>query len=359
MFRRVIVIASALLTLASITAAQSTSGSAVITGVSTAGTGYATYTANSSGGYDGDVGRWDTPYTGHDPSLEPSGTDTLYIDIDVNAGGTLLFDYSFETYDAGIYDWLDLSLETPMGTQWVVQNYGKPGSLYGTYWSSPPISIALPLDPYANQHVRLAVSVRQDGYGDQTVTHIRNLTLGDCSSSSTSTTPSMMHTAVLAAAPACKPCSVQPLAQITDPDALAFENGKKVDLDHLTTEMMASVDCFIESVTGEGGTISITSAWRPVAYQEHLRETWDKWDALKSNTAAECQKLKQTIGAHFASHGLLLSQQPSINSKHTQGLAIDANVALPAGVDGDALAGLCSLSRPKPKNDPVHYTFTP
>lgn len=285
--------------------------------------------------------------------MEPAGLDYYYVDIAVGDGGVLRFDYALETWDAGIWDWMDIYLETPTGTLTLIDHLGKPGSQYGTYWSSPPIAYMQPLGEWIDQNVRLVVSVRHDGWGDQTAGRIRNLVVEGCSSP-----PDMLTSLAVdaqQAAQACAPCNVGPISPMTDPEALAMEGGQSVNMDGLTPEMLVSVECFIEQLSGGGGSISITSAYRPPAYQAHLREVWEKREALKDNTEQACAQRKQQVLAHFAQHGLLPSQKPALTSKHTQGLAIDANVVVPAGVNRDQLALGCSLFRPVKVKDPVHY----
>lgn len=155
--------------------------------------------------------------------------------------------------------------------------------------------------------------------------------------------------------PAQKKCSVAPLTEITDADAIAFEKGNQIDTDRLTEKMKTALACFRGKVKDAGGTFTLTSAYRPPAYQAHLKEIWNKWMALKNNSQEACKTIKQKVKAEFSKHGLLPSQEPAAISKHTQGLAIDAKVTLPKKVYRDVLADQCGLVRNVPKKDPVHY----
>src|SRR5215207_1152942 len=75
---------------------------AAITGVSTGGVGYAAYQQTGTV-VTGTIGRWDAAYPGHqEGDLEPLGFSYLYIDVDVNDGGLVNFEYILNTYDAGI-----------------------------------------------------------------------------------------------------------------------------------------------------------------------------------------------------------------------------------------------------------------
>ncbi|WYD79777.1 MAG: hypothetical protein V8K32_10725 [Candidatus Electrothrix gigas] len=112
-------------------------------------------------------------------------------------------------------------------------------------------------------------------------------------------------------------------------------------------------------VTALGGTMTLSSAYRPPAYQDHLREVWDTWDALRNRQETECQRVRDEAEAEFQNHGLLLTQRPAAgnpNAPHAQGIAIDARLnGLPAGETPDTVAAHCSMRRPWPGRDPVHY----
>ena len=150
----------------------------------------------------------------------------------------------------------------------------------------------------------------------------------------------------------CGQCSVPPLTPLTDPLAIRMENGETVIYDGLTTAMQQSVDCFSDEVFNAGGTLNITSAYRPRQYQQHLREVWDKYDLLENTSDPACDELKSEIREEFQRHRL--RYRPARTSRHTAGTAIDASWNLPTGQSIDALANRCVLSRPVP-NDPIHF----
>jgi RHS repeat-associated protein len=155
-------------------------------------------------------------------------------------------------------------------------------------------------------------------------------------------------------------CPVAPLSPITDPDAQRFENNPgTVDVAHLTPAMQTAVTCFENAVRNAGGSFAINSAWRPAAYQRHLREVWDKHMALRNNNSAECANTRAAAAAEFNRHGLIpnAGARPAAHSDHTRGLAIDAAIAgLPRGVDVDNLGAQCNLNRPV-AGDPVHWVL--
>lgn len=161
-----------------------------------------------------------------------------------------------------------------------------------------------------------------------------------------------------AAAPACtecRECNVPALSPITDPDALAYENGNTLNVTGLTSGTQTALSCLESAVSAAGGSMHVSSAFRPPPYQEHLQEVWDLWNDLRNRTEPECQTQRSQLQAEFSKHGLMLTQRPANNSPHTTGHGFDANVTLPPGQDIDALAAACGLNRPVPVTDPVHF----
>jgi hypothetical protein len=282
------------------------------------------------------VGRWDTPYPYPDtgryaPGLEPSGFSSLAIDIDVNDGGLITFRYLLRTYDAGIWDWLDIYMETPTGRVPIVERLGKPGSVYGTYWESPSVAVSQSLDKWRYQRVRFVFRVAQDGWGDQSVGEIINFSVATC------------------AVPRLTPLP-------PDPDTLSFEAGNTIRIDRLLMSTRLGLEC-MQNLTGSlGGNVTLNSAWRPLAYQAHLREVWDTWRQLKNNEAPECQALKNEVQADFLTHQLVGEPgAASPFSSHYTGLAIDVNIEPPLGWTAGSVGGACGMYRPWPQLDPVHF----
>ena len=109
--------------------------------------------------------------------------------------------------------------------------------------------------------------------------------------------------------------------------------------------------------------MTLTSAYRPVTYQQHLIHVWDKWmNELKENQELACAPIKSQVEAEFTRHQLLETQRPVEVSDHTLGVGFDANVVLPndalfrkAPATVDNLAKFCRLMRPSPANDHVHF----
>lgn len=287
---------------------------------------------------DAEVGRWDTPYPYPDtgqyaPGLQPTGRSTLNIDINVNDGGYVTFRYKLQTYDAGIWDWYDIYVDTPDGRVWMVNQLGKPGSQYGTYWESAWISASIDLSRWRNELVTFGFSVMQDGWGDQTQGLVRGFRVDTC--------------------------AVPPLTPIEDfgAEAVEFENlDNRFVTDqrfHLNTEMA----CLQNYVTAAGGSTVPISAYRSTGYQQHLREVWDTWRALDAIDTEECEALKQEVNAEFGrdGHNLLSTQRPGVNSLHEQGLAFDMRVNGLTDIDIDIAAATCGLYRFDPISDPNHF----
>lgn len=114
-----------------------------------------------------------------------------------------------------------------------------------------------------------------------------------------------------------------------------------------------------EDVANLGGELDLNSAYRPVSYQTHLREVWDRWSLLRNNRNPQCATLKEQVRNEFTGHELLPSQRPAAgnpNAPHARGVAIDAVITgLRAGNTVDTVARGCNMYRPWPVNDPPHY----
>lgn len=178
-------------------------------------------------------------------------------------------------------------------------------------------------------------------------------------------------TSLVPLAPSGPPCLVTPLRAIEDPAALAFESGfpgssGSVDVADLTPGTARALARFQSVVTSKGGTLTVTSAYRPPAYQQHLQAVWDKWiHELRNNREPSCQQLRAEVGKEFTRHKLLETQRPVNFSDHTRGVAFDAAVTLPPQPAKrrsrwfalDKLARLCRLMRPDILHDPVHFRF--
>ncbi len=229
-----------------------------------------------------------------------------------------------------LWDWYDISVQTPNGPVSLVNHLGKPGNDYGTYFESAEIPLSFKLTPYRNQHITFIFSVQQDGWGDQTAGDVFSFGL--------------------------RTCQVSPLTQLTDPTTINFENGNTLDSDDLVPNMQDALSCLQTAVSNAGGSLSPQSYYRPTQYQQHLREVWDKWQLLRDRREPECEDLRTQVEQEFTTtHHLLLTQRPGgPNGPHTLGLAIDVRSSLPLQQFLN-LASQCQLYRPLPTTDPVHF----
>ncbi len=161
-------------------------------------------------------------------------------------------------------------------------------------------------------------------------------------------------------------CSVAPLATVFDPGAAMFEAGagtmSMIDKSGLTEATAGALARLEQLVTSLGGRLELKSAYRPLAYQEHLQDVWDKMKALRRNRQPGCQALRAEVSAEFTRHRLLVTQRPVSDSDHTRGVGIDAALILPRGarlkrrrISLDRLAQMVGFKRPDIRHDPVHF----
>ncbi len=148
-------------------------------------------------------------------------------------------------------------------------------------------------------------------------------------------------------------CTIADMTPITEPAAMQMEGGATLVWNNPALQACA------QKFTGLVGG-SVTSAYRPPAYQTHLRELHDKWCAggLSTNTATECSAVKSSIGSEMARHGLSCARPVGVTSNHSSGNAIDisTNVAHGSQAVRDAAAASC-LTWPLGASDPVHYEY--
>lgn len=150
-------------------------------------------------------------------------------------------------------------------------------------------------------------------------------------------------------------CSVQPLPELTDSLAQQMESGSTVIWENTDARLKTCTDKFISKT---GGTV--TSAYRPQAYQGHLFEIRDRWctQDLKSNTSSACSSLRKDIAEEVFKHFGLRWDCGAVAqtaSSHSSGIGVDIS-----GIDQnissvkDAAADSCLNWRNYP-GDPYHY----
>ena len=139
-----------------------------------------------AGSFSARVGRWDQPYQGGgsfdgpaQPGAEPAGTDIMSQDIDLPADVTsiqLSFSYNIVTFDAGIFDWLDASVQDASTGSTLLSLLShassNPGPDYGFFTSTGWQTVSADLTPFKGSTIRLFFGNHQDGFGDQNAAYI-------------------------------------------------------------------------------------------------------------------------------------------------------------------------------------------
>ena len=144
-------------------------------------------------------------------------------------------------------------------------------------------------------------------------------------------------------------CNHETIDAITafNPDPLG------VNIQGLSAATQTALSCLRTAVSNAGGTLRVTSGFRPQDYQDHLREVWQKFHKIQNWNEAECTNVKTNILTEWNRHDLV--HQPAANSNHTSGTAFDAVWNnLPGNVSINTLAQGCNLSRCVPGDD-VHF----
>ncbi len=126
-----------------------------------------------------------------------------------------------------------------------------------------------------------------------------------------------------------------------------------LDTGNLTAETQTAIGCMQTEIAKapHNGTFTVTSGYRPPAYQTHLREVWDKYQLINQMNGPECAEVKANIQEEWNRHDLVA--QPGTTSAHSSGTAFDANWS-PSNVAIDTLASTCNLSRCV-SGDSVHF----
>ena len=126
-----------------------------------------------------------------------------------------------------------------------------------------------------------------------------------------------------------------------------------IDTANLTAGTRAALACLRAAVSRAGGMLVVASAYRSAAYQNHLREVWDKYQIVRDWPTDKCAEVQSNVRAEWDRHDLVY--RPAERSRHSSGRAFDANWGtLNEGEDIDDLAEGCSLSRPV-RGDPTHF----
>jgi hypothetical protein len=128
------------------------------------------------------------------------------------------------------------------------------------------------------------------------------------------------------------------------------------DLSGLTLATMGALGCLHLAAAVEGGTVHVTSAYRPQAYQSHFLQVWDMNEQLQFWNEPECSEMRQRASAEMTLHQLV--RRPALVSSHSFGTAFDAVIS-PATLNRRDLAAGCGLVWNATGDDPVHFSLAP
>lgn len=144
----------------------------------------------------------------------------------------------------------------------------------------------------------------------------------------------------------------------TDSLAQQMEDGLTVVWDNTDSRLQPCVRKFI-GLIGAAGSARVTSAYRPQAYQAHLREIWDRWCAqnLRSNASPSCSSLKSTVSAEVTKHFGSSWSCGSVGatSRHTSGTGVDISGINQRSMTVVQAAAQSCLTWQNYPGDPYHY----
>ncbi len=149
---------------------------------------------------------------------------------------------------------------------------------------------------------------------------------------------------------------------------LTLENDGGIDEQDLQPGVYAALQAFRSRINAQaGGRFNLQSAFRTKAYQQHLREVYDKKNQLDAiiDDHPECTSVYDDTKSEFAKHQLG-NQRPGnpLNPKykrHTTGVAIDVGLNQ-SGLPLSTLISIgCSvgLYRPLLPGDQPHFELLP
>lgn len=152
-------------------------------------------------------------------------------------------------------------------------------------------------------------------------------------------------------------CSIPALPPITDPAAQQMEamGGNAVIWTNTDPQLQKCADKFIKQV---GGTV--TSAYRPQAYQTHLSDIRDRWctQDLQSNSDPLCSELRSTVSTEVDKHFGYRWSCGAVSSglsSHTQGIGVDISGVDQSSTAAQTAAANSCLTWRNYSGDPYHY----
>lgn len=267
------------------------------------------------------VGKWEPGVT------EFGTTSTLAIDVAVNDGGLAFFDYSVQANDATTFS-VGVFPPPPLSAQFVLSSFRPPS--FGS--ATTPKRYSIDLTPYRQKNITIQFTTSYPFTFRNLVYQARAII-----------TDFQLAT-----------CQVPPLTPLTDPDAIAFENGNQINTDPSKFSLGSKLSCLSNAVANAGGAGTLTSAYRPATYQAHLREVYFAQKRLANRREPECATLKAEVQAESNKHRIFYP--PARRSNHSLGKSFDYSITGLTSAQIDALANSCGLKRPLPVRDKVHFS---
>ena len=130
-------------------------------------------------------------------------------------------------------------------------------------------------------------------------------------------------------------CQGLTIAPVTG-DAIPFENGQTVSYTSSNTNIQQNLSRLqvqvakaTQALSTIGASLAVQSAYRPLAYQQHLYNVWNLSSVFKANPslAASCSDLKSQDDAEMAKHQIQsVVAIPNCSAPHVRGIAVDLTI---------------------------------
>ena len=174
-------------------------------------------------------------------------------------------------------------------------------------------------------------------------------------------------------------CELAPLAPITDPDALAMENGPKVvwtssdpNVQRNLTKLQQEFNKLQNAMTSQvGGSATPNSVYRPLAYQMHFWDIFQASQIYNSNPSyydnnSACAQIVSALKAEQQKHGICYDGYPCVVATpskcapHVKGTGVDISIS-PASflttINTFLQANNIGLRWQALATDPVHFNL--
>jgi hypothetical protein len=173
-------------------------------------------------------------------------------------------------------------------------------------------------------------------------------------------------------------CPLAALPTLTDPGAIAMENGQTVvwnssnpGVQANLTLLQAAVNQMQTMVSGQGGHMTINSVYRPLQYQALFYAIYQDATALKNTPAdaqiAACSSLISQLQAEETKHGICTGSKPCLVaapsgcSDHPRGMGVDISItpsSLYSSINSLLSKNNIPLTWAALGGDPVHFRLT-